>query len=1002
MSHIFISYSRNDLDFAQRIVEALATQGLDTWIDWKSIPPTVDWEDEIYRGIEEADAFLFMISPDSVRSKMCNKEISHAVKNGKRIIPIVLCDTDPYAVPNAVSKLNWIFCRGGRDDFSCAIEETRRAIRTDYEWLRYHTKLQVKALEWERIRDASRLLRGKELREAEEKLSQIGGPDNPQPTSLQRMYLLASRKLRERQQRRLISGVALGTVTVIVTLLISNIRISQERDYALARQLSAQSLVQLSVSGPGIFRSVLLSIEATGRSYSPDSIQTFSTALALMPRKVFETKIDKPVTSLLGESEFTADGRYIAVALSDGDVVVTEVETGREVCHITQKGMVGALSFSSDDRWLAFGGKDGTAFIWDINTCEELTHIYYGSFIDAISFIDKDSLLAIGGRDDIVRVWNIASAQESLHFLHYGVSDIAISPDNQWLITGGWDGLIDIWDIQTGSKMYQFAQGVMVFSIGISPDGKLLASGGGESLYGHGEAHVWDINSGREILQLPQSLEVGKVEFSPTDAWLAICSYDGTTRVWDLKTDKEFLRIPFDVHYASNIIFSQDSKKLITVNDEGVIQEWELDTTREKGIVTHLGALWDMKFSSRGNFLAMEGDRPEVDILDMNSYQIVKSYDLSGLGIEDLKYMDFSSNEAWVVINRDGTIEINGITSGTKIPAPALGTSQVNVVKFSPAEPWLVLGGNDGVAQIWDISTNQEINRLVQSNGITAVEFSSDGKFLVVGSQDGIVRIWRISSGQEVDRIASKGGLLNIALSPGGKWTATVNTNHTMRIWKRGSHDIVMQLDNVSGMIFSPDDLWLGVATNNSLEIWNLEKVRLVAKFPRENYHSIWDTPHMSFSPDSNYVAIGFGAPDSVFGEVRIWKLKEWQEINHLIYDTGVLSVRFHPAGKILAIGTADGKVYLSLWNPQDLIDEACLLLPRNMTLDEWQKYVGTEVSYHATCPNLAIPDDAQKYLDDRLQHNQRIFDGIKIGITLPIVFILILLILRRMKRYPK
>ena len=60
MSHIFISYSRNDIDFAGQIVQTLAENNLDTWIDWKSIPKGEDWEQEIYRGIEEADAFLFL------------------------------------------------------------------------------------------------------------------------------------------------------------------------------------------------------------------------------------------------------------------------------------------------------------------------------------------------------------------------------------------------------------------------------------------------------------------------------------------------------------------------------------------------------------------------------------------------------------------------------------------------------------------------------------------------------------------------------------------------------------------------------------------------------------------------------------------------------------------------------------------------------------------------------------------------------------------------------
>src|SRR5688572_31901339 len=87
MSNIFISYSRSDLHQPQKIVGALAASKLETWIDWKSIPKGEDWEQEIYRGIEAAEAFLFLISNHSVASEMCNKEIAHAVKNGKRILP---------------------------------------------------------------------------------------------------------------------------------------------------------------------------------------------------------------------------------------------------------------------------------------------------------------------------------------------------------------------------------------------------------------------------------------------------------------------------------------------------------------------------------------------------------------------------------------------------------------------------------------------------------------------------------------------------------------------------------------------------------------------------------------------------------------------------------------------------------------------------------------------------------------------------------------------------
>ena len=194
MSHIFISYSRKDLELPdklpQRIVTALAENDLDTWVDWNSIPKGEDWWEHIKNGIEEADAFLFLVSPDSIVSEICQKEIDHAVKNGKRILPVILRDAKD--IHPEISKRNWIFCRDGQDDFNQAIAEIHETIQTDYEWLQYHRSLQVKALAWQATQDKSRLLRGKELTEAEERLTETH--DHALPTELQRNYVLNSRR----------------------------------------------------------------------------------------------------------------------------------------------------------------------------------------------------------------------------------------------------------------------------------------------------------------------------------------------------------------------------------------------------------------------------------------------------------------------------------------------------------------------------------------------------------------------------------------------------------------------------------------------------------------------------------------------------------------------------------------------------------------------------------------------------------------------------------------
>jgi len=93
---VFISYSRRDIDFVKQLDAALRKLDRDPWIDWEDIPATADWWQEIERGIEAADTFVFILTPSSIASKVCNQEVEHAVKHHKRLVPVVRDDNLAY------------------------------------------------------------------------------------------------------------------------------------------------------------------------------------------------------------------------------------------------------------------------------------------------------------------------------------------------------------------------------------------------------------------------------------------------------------------------------------------------------------------------------------------------------------------------------------------------------------------------------------------------------------------------------------------------------------------------------------------------------------------------------------------------------------------------------------------------------------------------------------------------------------------------------------------
>jgi hypothetical protein len=74
----FISYSRKDMAFADRLEAALKARGLKPLIDRSGISDLEDWRKRIGDLIAQADTVVFVLSPDAVMSRECKKEVEYA------------------------------------------------------------------------------------------------------------------------------------------------------------------------------------------------------------------------------------------------------------------------------------------------------------------------------------------------------------------------------------------------------------------------------------------------------------------------------------------------------------------------------------------------------------------------------------------------------------------------------------------------------------------------------------------------------------------------------------------------------------------------------------------------------------------------------------------------------------------------------------------------------------------------------------------------------------
>ena len=81
MADVFLSYARVDKEFVQLLDRGLRKRARDTWVDWEKLRPAEEWMAAIYSAIESAQAFVFIISPDSIASEVCHRELAHAVEH---------------------------------------------------------------------------------------------------------------------------------------------------------------------------------------------------------------------------------------------------------------------------------------------------------------------------------------------------------------------------------------------------------------------------------------------------------------------------------------------------------------------------------------------------------------------------------------------------------------------------------------------------------------------------------------------------------------------------------------------------------------------------------------------------------------------------------------------------------------------------------------------------------------------------------------------------------
>jgi WD40 repeat protein len=333
VADVFVSYSRRDSEFVDRLAESMSDLGKEVWLDTAAIADAEVFPEAIKRAIEGSDAFLFVITPDSVHSAYCENEVEYARGLQKRIVPVLREPVPDSELHAEIRDRNWIpFIEEA--EFDHGVARLLAALDTDLEAVKAHTRWLVKALEWDsEARDKSFLLRGSELKAAEAWLASRPEGAEPAPTQLQREYLLASRDAAARRQQALMGGmVAIAAVSIglLVFALISRGQAVSAKTDAQAQALAAVSETQQSVDPE---RAVLLAMAAVRTKATYGTLGTMFALRAALDTSTIRYRLPPVGVQACGGPGAAFDpalgSNLLAEGTCDGTIVLANATTGK-------------------------------------------------------------------------------------------------------------------------------------------------------------------------------------------------------------------------------------------------------------------------------------------------------------------------------------------------------------------------------------------------------------------------------------------------------------------------------------------------------------------------------------------------------------------------------------------------------------------------------------------------------------------------------------------------
>ena len=892
-SDVFVSYRRKDVEFTKQLVEALQADGKEVWIDWEDIPPgSVGFSDDIKRGLEGADAFIAILTPDYLESPYCmDMELKYAVDLKKKLIPVVLKKFDDYEIPADISHINWIYFTphaGHENTFQESLPKVLQALDTDLDHVRTHKRLLLPALEWDsNERKPSYLLRGNVLTQAEAWLAAATNK-TPDPTELHAQFIFESRKATIAQQhQRLMYALAAAVVMALLTVFAAFQWRAAERNRRDAlrnaeesRSLALAAGAQLNLNNNNLDLAVALALEGSSIEAPPQD-----------------------TVLVLDEASHLPGTRFVLDA---------------------HEGEARSVAIHPNGTTLLSGGNDGQIFVWDIETREQqgafagheaaVLDIVYSSAGDFVVSADANGMIL---------VWDSASQNEiqRLETEHGAASAIALTPNEDAVLAGYADGTVMRWHIESGTSDWEQQEHAdAVNALVINSDGSQAVSGSGDANSG-GTIVVWDVESGDVISSAQNNIDdvaidgVTAAAFTTDEDIILLGLARNGIMLWDIANQAIVKFLEGHTGLVTSIALSPDGLFVISGSADTFARFWSLnaDEGREEiwRFEGHTGTVNDLAFSPDGRLAITAAADGTLRVWELFNSALAASFYGHGNIVDDVA---FASDETKAVtVSWDGSARVTDLETGLVEATMDSNGGVVTGVKVIP-ESGLVVSSSSGSDRIvvWNLDTGEVVYSLdaPHTDWVPDIAVTSDGSTLIsVSRNDRVLARWNLEDGTLIDNFSLEGFRpLSIDLSASDQLVAIGSFEGIVVIFDLEAGEEIQRWsvgESVRGweITFTPDDTGVIIGMgNNNAALYDVASGNLIRTYAGHSGTVI----ALDITRDGRFLVTG--AEDST---VRVWNIETGEQLRRITMMDEVASLLVNDAGTQALVGLDNGSYHL-------------------------------------------------------------------------------------------